>query len=122
MEFVMSFNAAFAVAPGSAEKGMLLNELFRFLERLPDEPFRRSVEALAVPPCEVDANRLAAWIEVACRKRTLPPPAWTATVPPLRKPWFPVRHDKLRLELMINSPVECKRRKIFELHGYGDAV
>ena len=108
--------------PAGTEKQLHWAELLRWLERLSDSEFIDEVSDITPPVDPLDANRIAAWVAVACRNRQVDVPDWTWTVKPLEVPWFPTKHPLLRLELMIDAPLECRRRKVFDLHGYGDAV
>ena len=71
----------------------------------------RHPPGVSLPP--VEANYVAAMIEFAAMTHGVPPPAWTATVPPLDRPWFGTDLMSLRLYLLTHSPVVFRRRNIF---------
>jgi len=74
-------------------------------------------DAVAEPPVAklepFEAAYVAALVEQATVLRGLPPPSWTAAVPPLPEPWFGTSLLSLRLHLLTASPPPFLRRNIF---------
>lgn len=97
-----------------------LNELLislspsAFLDICGNEPTRRlSPYAL---------NYLAAMIELAAVQNGVPPPKWTARIPPLSMPYFGAPLMSLRLYLLTHSPAAFRRRNIFIDATLGDRL
>jgi hypothetical protein len=67
-------------------------------------------------------NYVAAMVELAANRASVPPPAWAAKVPPLEKPHFAVPMKSLRLHLLKASPAAFKRRNLFVDSSLGDRV
>jgi uncharacterized protein (DUF1778 family) len=59
------------------------------------------------------ANYLAAMVEQACARRSIPPPGWTRAVAPPSEPYFGSTLHSLRLHLLLNSPPPFRQRNIF---------
>ena len=83
-------------------------------------------EAVAAPPppglTPFLANYIAAMVEYACAKRSIPVPAWTRLIPPLAEPVFGSDLRSLRLYLLTNSPPPFRGRNIFIDSTVGDQV
>ena len=67
-------------------------------------------------------NYVAAMVELAANRASVPPPAWAAKVPPLETPHFAVPMKSLRLHLLKASPTAFKRRNLFVDSSLGDRV
>lgn len=100
-----------------------LAEVQDLLEGSTRKDFERAVQdppELSLPPFE--ANYLAAMIEhTAMHKRTAPP-AWTAAVRALERPWFASSLKSLRLYLLTSSPPPFRRRNLFVDSSVGKRV
>lgn len=98
--------------PGAA--AFALSELNRLLSGL--APAELAAAIASPPPPGLTpylANYLAAMVEYACARRSLPPPRWTAAIPPLAEPVFGSSLQSLRLQLLRHSPPPFRRRNIF---------
>ena len=67
-------------------------------------------------------NYVAAMVEQAAHLRDVPPPGWTARVPPLDRPWFATTLASLRPYLLRVSPVPFRRRNLFIDAAIGSRV
>ena len=65
---------------------------------------------------------VAAMVEVAARRKSVVPPAWTAGVGGVDEPYFAAALPGLRLHLLRASPVPFKRRNLFVDATVGDRV
>lgn len=107
--FQSSVAAAAASKPsfGLAELNTLLTSLSP--TELPD--------AVADPPLATLsaylANYVAAMVELACARRSLPSPAWVRAIEPLAEPSFGSTLPSLRHYLLTHSPAPFRRRNIF---------
>jgi uncharacterized protein (DUF1778 family) len=100
-----------------------LAELNSFLASLSRAELRDAVRSLAdVPGSPMAANYVAAMVELACARRRLSPPSWTARVPPLDRPWFGSQLLSARLHLLTRSPAPFRHRNIFVDSSVGDRV
>jgi uncharacterized protein (DUF1778 family) len=68
------------------------------------------------------ANYVAAMIEYACNRYSIPSPAWTRSILPLEKPYFGSALQSLRLHLLVHSPAPFRRRNIFIDSTLGDRI
>ena len=84
------------------------------------------VDAVPLPPLEKltdqQQNLVAALVEQAASLKKIKPPAWTATIQPLSKPWFATTLKSLRPYLMQVAPVAFRRRNLFVDATIGDRV
>lgn len=67
-------------------------------------------------------NYLAAMVELAAVHNGVPPPGWTARIPPLSMPYFGASLMSLRLYLLTHSPAAFRRRNIFIDATLGDRL
>jgi len=72
-----------------------------------------TAQAPAAKPGAYLANYVAAMVETAAHRLSVPAPEWTADVPPLDRPVFGSPLPGLRLHLLMNSPPAFRRRNIF---------
>ena len=103
-----------AVAGDGPDGRFALAALNSFLSELGPGELREALASL--PPAgltPVQANYIAAMVEVACARHGLAPPAWTGDVPPLAAPLFGSALLSLRLHLLTHSPAPFRRRNIF---------
>jgi len=107
--------------PGAA--ACALAELNRLLSAYTPAELTAAV-ASAPPPGLAPwlANYLAAMVEYACARRSLPPPRWTAAIPPLAEPVFGSSLHSLRLLLLRGSPPPFRRRNLFIDASLGSQV
>lgn len=97
-----------------------LNDL---LTSTPASAFPETVgEPPGAPWDEWTANYVAAMTETAAHRLKVTPPAWTATVVPLARPWFSSPFPGLRLHLLLASPPAFRRRNLFVDSTIGDRV
>jgi uncharacterized protein (DUF1778 family) len=68
------------------------------------------------------ANYLAALVEETAARLGENPPAWTAKVAPLPRPWFGTELRRLREHLLLHAPVAFRRRNLFIDAQVGDRV
>jgi len=107
----------------SDEHAFALAELNDFLTALAPMEFGE-----AVAGAELDAlspflqNYVAALVEQTAELRDVPPPSWTAKVPPLERPYFAAPLASLRLHLLRASPAAFKRRNLFVDSAIGTRV
>lgn len=113
-------------AADSGERRYVLAELNDFLAGLSSPELGRAV---ARPdPAALDGgsdyvrNYVAAMVELACARKSIDPPAWTADVRPLDRPRFATALTSLRPYLLRVSPVPFRRRNIFVDSSIGDRV
>ena len=105
------------------EERYALAELNDLLTRLAPGELRDAVEHADVGRLSPFLrNYVAAMVEQASHIKRVPPPAWTAQIPPLDVPWFATPMKGLRLHLMRASPVPFKRRNIFVDASIGSRV
>lgn len=100
-----------------------LAELNEFLGACPPAEF-----ADATASAELDrlpayvANYVAAMAELAAQRKGVAPPAWTASIAPLERPWFAAPLVSLRPHLLAAAPVPFRRRNLFVDASVGDRV
>jgi uncharacterized protein (DUF1778 family) len=100
-----------------------LAELNEFLAALAPAELREAVDQADLARLSPFLkNYVAAMVEQACSMKRVPPPAWTAQVPPLDQPWFATPMMSLRLHLLRAAPVAFKRRNIFVDASVGSRV
>lgn len=105
------------------EERYALAELNDLLTRLGPAELRDAIEhADGARLSPFLQNYVAAMVEQASHIKRVPPPAWTAQIPPLDVPWFATPMKGLRLHLMRASPVPFKRRNIFVDASIGSRV
>jgi hypothetical protein len=75
-----------------------------------------------VPLTPFLANYVAALIEQACEKHSVPVPAWVGMIAPLPEPEFGSVLKSLRLHLLTHSPAPFRRRNLFVDSSLGDRV
>lgn len=85
-----------------------LNQAFDTLDISALEPF--------------EANYVAAMIETACAKRSIPPPSWLGAIAPLADPWFATSLKRLRVHLLTSSPPPFRRRNLYVDSSLGARV
>ena len=92
---------------------------------------REFVAATAEPPAagppaaELEpylANYLAAMVETAAHRHSLPAPVWTLAIAPVAAPVFGSLLAGLRLHLLTHSPPAFRRRNIFIDSTIGNRV
>lgn len=107
----------------SATPAFPLAQINGFLAALGEAELR---EAVSSGPQSVLSpwlsNYVAAMVETACVKRSLPIPGWTRAVEPLEVPVFASTLHSLRLHLLTSSPPAFRRRNIFIDSTLGDQV
>lgn len=94
-----------------------------FLSRLSREEF--SLALASKPEAELtheNANYLAAMVELSAQQKKMPAPTWTQEIPPLTAPVFGTELKKLRMHLLLFSPLAFRRRNIFIDASVGDRV
>ncbi|HET9108268.1 MAG TPA: hypothetical protein VFN79_13890 [Steroidobacteraceae bacterium] len=117
------FQEALAALSASGTPSFALAELNALLSGLSTPELRHAVAAApeaALTPFL--ANYVAAMVEVACNRHTLPAPAWTADVAALEEPAFGSTLPSLRLHLLTHSPGPFRRRNIFIDSSIGGRV
>jgi hypothetical protein len=117
------FQDAARALVGSAAPSFALADINSLLSRLSAIELRDAVAAapeVELPPFL--ANYVAAMVEIACAKRGIPVPAWTARVRPLDEPAFGSDLKALRLHLLTRSPAAFRSRNIFIDSSLGDRV
>ncbi len=97
-----------------------LNDLFTAataneFSLLVTEPSRLKLDAL-------NANYLAAMIELAATKKKVESPRWILAIKPLESPYFSVDLKSLRIHLLTHSPAPFRKRNIFIDSTLGDRV
>jgi hypothetical protein len=113
-------------AADAAERPYVLAEMNDFLSGLSGPELERAVAspdptALGATS-DYERNYVAAMVELACARKEIDPPSWTADVPPLDRPRFGTALSSLRSYLLRVSPVPFKRRNIFVDSSIGDRV
>jgi len=115
------FRALVAELAAGGDRRLVLAGLSDFLTSLGP---REYAEAVADPPPAgldpLDANQLAAMVELAASRLGQIPPGWTARIDGLRRPWFASQLASLRLHLLTASPPPFRRRNIFVDATLGD--
>ena len=117
------FRDCAAACAASESPRFALAELNSLLSGLTAGELREAVAApppTGLPPFL--ANYIAAMVEYACAKRSIPVPAWTRSIPPLAEPVFGSDLRSLRLYLLTNSPPPFRGRNIFIDSTLGDQV
>jgi hypothetical protein len=83
-------------------------------------------EAVAAGPAIIlspfISNYVAAMVELACARRTIPIPPWTRAIAALEDPWFATKSASLRHYLLTASPAPFRRRNIFIDSSLGSMV
>jgi len=105
------------------EPRFALAELNTFLSDLSAGELRAAV---ATPPAasltSFLANTVAAMVELACQRRGIAVPGWTAEIEPLAEPVFGSSLQSVRLHLLRSSPAPFRRRNLFMDASLGDQV
>jgi len=119
----LEFQDATRALNGPAAPSFALADINSLLSKLSETEL---CDAVATAP-EVElspflANYVAAMVEVACEKRGIRLPAWTASVRPLDAPVFGSDLEALRLHLLTHSPAPFRRRSIFIDSSLGSQV
>lgn len=105
------------------DRSYALSVLHDWLMNASEAEFTSISERLDVSGLEpLWQNYVAALFEQAAVRNSVPPPAWVASVRPLKEPWFAVPFASLRLHLIKSAPVAFKRRNIFVDTGLGSRV
>jgi hypothetical protein len=68
------------------------------------------------------SNYVAAMVELACARRSIPVPSWVRAVVPLKDPWFATESAALRLYLLTISPAPFRRRNLFIDSSLGSRI
>lgn len=87
------------------------------------DDFRRQPDSQTVAePCALSDERIAALVasivEQLCDEAGVPSPAWTASVPACRRPFFVSGLENLKAIALAESPLRFRRRKIFVLANF----
>ncbi len=103
----------------------VLAALHDFLDGVPRGSFEQTLENIDLR--ELSAERrdyLAAMVEFAARRKRVEPPAWAVDTAfaDERDPYFASELASLRLDLLLNAPVEFRRRNLFVTHSVGARV
>ena len=107
----------------TSDPSYVMAELNDFLTSLAPDDFADAVSPGLPRGCDtVLANRVAAMVEYAARKKEAFPPLWTRDIPPLLHPVFDSELQSLRVSLLLHSPAPFKRRNIFLDASIGDRV
>jgi hypothetical protein len=119
----LEFQDAARALPGPGAPSFALADINSLLTKLSAIELR---DAVATAP-EVElppflANYVAAMVEMACAKRGIRLPPWTARVRPLDAPVFGSDLVALRLHLLTHSPAPFRSRNIFIDSSLGDQV
>jgi len=119
----LEFQDAARALAGPAAPCFALADINSLLSKLSAIELR---DAVATAP-EVElppflANYVAAMVEIACEKRGIRLPAWTARVRPLDAPVFGSDLKALRLHLLTHSPAPFRSRNIFIDSSLGNQV
>jgi hypothetical protein len=118
-----SFQGLLEDLSSSAQPSYVFAELLEFLGSLSTEAYPSAVSE--PPAARLDPyweNYVAATVEHAAAMKDVPPPAWTADVPPLDEPVFGSSLQSLRWYLLTHSPPAFRRRNIFIDASVGDRV
>lgn len=111
------------LAAGAGNRSYVLAELNDFLSGLDERTFRAAVAFAPEASLPVfEAAYLAAMVEQAALLKQVPPPAWTAGVGALDRPWFASALKSLRLHLLTHSPLPFRRRNLFVDSSLGDRI
>lgn len=118
-----AFQAAVAELAGVAKPAFALAAINTLLSGFSASELRRAVaERPEVALSPLYANYLAAMVEVACHRHSLPPPAWTRDIPAVEVPVFGSALPSLRLYLLTHSPAPFRGRNLFVDASIGDQV
>jgi hypothetical protein len=83
-------------------------------------------EAIAAPPAvsltPLQANTIAAMVELACARCGIALPSWTGGIEPLSEPAFGSALQSVRLHLLKTSPAPFRRRNLFVDATLGDQI
>ncbi|HKK08128.1 MAG TPA: hypothetical protein VKA44_04525 [Gemmatimonadota bacterium] len=113
-------------AADDRERSYVLAELNDFLEAVSGPELADAVTrpdpAVLEGLSDYERNYVAAMVELACARKDVDPPTWTADVRPLERPRFGTELTSLRPYLLHVSPVPFKRRNIFIDASIGDRV
>lgn len=94
-----------------------------FLSRLSREEFSLALASEPAADLEAEnANYLAAMVELAAQQKNISAPSWTQQIPALATPVFGTELKKLRMHLLLSSPLAFRRRNIFIDASIGDRV
>ena len=117
------FEALVEELSNSSKSSYSFAALNDFLSRLSREEF--SLALINKPEVELnseDANYLAAMVELSAQQKKIIAPIWTREIPALSKPIFGTELKKLRMHLLLTSPLAFRRRNIFIDSSVGDRV
>lgn len=67
-------------------------------------------------------NYIAAMVEMAAHQKNITSPSWTKKYMGISEPYFSSAFEKLRLHLLVSSPIPFRRRNIFIDSTVGDRV
>lgn len=70
----------------------------------------------------LEGNYIAAMVEMAAHQKNITSPSWTNKYAGLSKPYFSSKFEKLRLHLLLSSPIPFRKRNIFIDSTIGDRV
>ena len=97
-----------------ADRDKALSDLGLFLSGLDVDEFRDAAVTADLDGMPLLLQNLAAAaVEQEAQRKSVPPPAWTARVPPLPRPHFSWELRSLRPHLMRVTPPSYKRRNVF---------
>jgi hypothetical protein len=119
----MQLQAGIAASAGPAPASYALAELNTLLSNWSAAELRDAIaSAPTTPLTPFHANYIAALIEQACERRSVPVPGWVREIAPLPEPAFGTPLKSLRLHLLRAAPPPFRRRNIFIDAALGDRV
>lgn len=105
------------------QRSFALAELHDWLVRASPSEFVSVGEVMDVSGLDpLWQNYVAALVEQAAVRKSVPVPTWVTMVVPLEHPWFAVPYASLRPHLLKSAPVQFKRRNLFVDTGLGARV
>ena len=117
------FQECIVACARQASPRLALAELNTLLSALSPGEMR---DAVAAPPSVICTpfieNYIAAMVEYACARCSLPAPSWTRAIVPLEAPVFGTTLQSLRLHLLTHSPPPFRHRNIFVDTSLGGRV
>lgn len=94
---------------------LALPEFFDEFRRNPAEESVRRRPSCGDPRLQAMA---ASVVEALCAEQKVAVPSWCASVPPLRRPWFPSGIQSLKASALVECPAWFRRRNIFVLGNF----
>ncbi|HEY0547131.1 MAG TPA: hypothetical protein VGC91_17260 [Pyrinomonadaceae bacterium] len=92
-----------------------------FMDFVDDFRYHKDMSAIS-EPFEIEGSRmealLASMVEALCDELQQEPPAWLASVPACREPYFVSGLESLKAITLVQSPLRFRIRKIFVLENF----